>query len=284
MFIPAHCSRHRCFGRSVERHVGKNKRRKVHSGGLVPRYVLHGVMVVDYSIIVPAYNEADYLSDTLSALQRAMQLQARRGELIVVDNNSSDDTAAIAEKSGARVIFEPINQISRARNAGARKANGRYLLFVDADTHVSPELLENALVNLDSGRCCGGGAVVAFDHLPTRASELGLKAWNGLAARLHLAAGCFVYARSEAYADVGGFSEVVYASEEIWFSRRLRHWGRARGEKFCIIAEHAAVSSGRKLEWFGPWQQTALLLLVVLFPFFVRFKRLCGFWYKRPEK
>jgi hypothetical protein len=99
-----------------------------------------------------------------------------------------------------------------------------------------------------------------------------------------LAAGCFVYVRADAFVAVGGFSEEVYASEEIWLSRRLRRWGKARSEKFCIIGEYAAISSGRKLEWFGAWQQAGLLIMVLLFPFFVRFKKLCGFWYKRPER
>jgi len=241
-------------------------------------------MSVDYTIIVPAYNEAKYLPETLDALKQAMQAQRLRGELIVVDNNSSDETATIAEQAGARVVFELVNQISRARNSGAQQAGGRYLLFVDADTFVSPELLGQALANMESGGCCGGGARVGFDHLPSRASRAGLAAWNALAERLHLAAGCFVYASSEGFRAIGGFSEAVYASEEIWLSRRLHRWGRERDEKFCIIRDYSAVSSGRKLEWFGPWQQAGLLLLVLLFPFFVRFKRLCGFWYKRPEQ
>lgn len=240
-------------------------------------------MSVDYSIIVPAFNEQLYLTATLESLNDAMQQQRLEGEVIVVDNNSTDATAVIAEQSGATVVFEKINQISRARNSGAGKARGHYLIFVDADTHVSTELLAAALDRLEGGVCCGGGVRVDFDHLPSNASRIGLLAWNSLAARLHLAAGCFVYARADAFSDVGGFSEAVYASEEIWFSRRMRQWGKARGQKFCIIGEHAAISSGRKLEWFGPWQQAGLLMLVLFFPFFVRFKRLCGFWYKRPE-
>jgi len=107
--------------------------------------------------------------------------------------------------------------------------------------------------------------------------RFGLALWNGLSRHLGLAAGCFVYCRREGYEAVGGFSEAVFASEEIWFSRRLGRWGRRQGQPFCIITAYPARSSGRKLEWFSTWQQ-----LVLLFPFFVRFKRLCGFWYKRP--
>lgn len=240
-------------------------------------------MTIDYSLIIPAYNEERWLPDTLLALQQAMAAQSLQGELIVVDNNSTDATAALAQQRGARVVFEAHNQISRARNAGARVAQGRYLVFVDADTRIPPELLTTALQNLETGGCCGGGAAVEFDTALSAAGRLGLAAWNALSSRLKLAAGCFVYCTREAFDAAGGFSEAVYASEEIWLSRRLKRWGRKRGQAFCIISAYPAHSSGRKLEWFSTWQQTGLLLLMILFPFFVRFKRLCGFWYNRPN-
>jgi len=86
-------------------------------------------MTICYSIIIPAYNEEDWLSRTLSALDEAMGTLSLRGEVIVVDNNSSDRTPQIARQHNARVVFEPVNQISRARNTGARAAKGRYFIF-----------------------------------------------------------------------------------------------------------------------------------------------------------
>lgn len=240
-------------------------------------------MAIDYSIVIPAYNEEEWLPATLSSLQQAMAPLALQGELIVVDNNSTDRTADVAREAGAMVVFEPYNQISRARNAGARVAQGHYLLFVDADTHIPSALLAEALSNLQSGECTGGGARVSFDVPLNAAARAGLVMWNELSARLKLAAGCFIYCRREAYDATGGFSEAVYASEEIWFSRQLVRWGKRRGMRFCIVDEPTAHSSGRKVAWFNTWQQAGLLLMVLLFPFFVRFKRLCGFWYKRPE-
>jgi glycosyltransferase involved in cell wall biosynthesis len=241
-------------------------------------------MPVDYSIIIPAYNEAAWLPGTLAALRQAMAPLPLRGELIVVDNNSSDETAALAREAGATVVFESHNQIARARNAGARQAQGRYLVFVDADTHIAPELLARALAKLRDGGCVGGGAKVGFDVPLNAGARLGLALWNGISARLKLAAGCFIYCRREAFEAVGGFSEAVYASEEIWLSRALRRWGRAKGMDFCLIHTPTAHSSGRKMVWFSAWQQIGMLLLVLFFPVFVRYKRLCGFWYKRPEQ
>lgn len=241
-------------------------------------------MSIDYSIIVPAYNEADFLPATLDSVMKAMEgIPDRHGEVIVVDNNSTDATAAIAGERGVRVVFEPYNQISRARNCGAAVANGQSLVFVDADTHISAELLRRALDNLDSGRCCGGGAVVQFDSHDSRVAQRFLRLWTWLSLTLRLAAGCFVYTSREGYRAVGGFSEQVYASEEIWFSRALDRWGRRRGQRFCMIAGEAAISSGRKTAWFNPAQQLLVISMMLLFPLFVRYRSLCGFWYRRPR-
>jgi len=223
------------------------------------------------------------LARTLNSLNAAMAGIALRGEVIVTDNNSTDATADIARTHGAAVVFEPINQISRARNTGARQASGRYLIFVDADTRVEPALLQQAIDNLASGQCCGGGALVDFDTPLTRAARFGLESWNRLSARMRLAAGCFVYCLQEDFTACGGFSEKVYASEEIWLSRCLKRRGKNFGRDFRIISSPRAVSSGRKLVWYNIWQQLVLLIVLTVFPFAVRYKLLCGFWYQRPR-
>ena len=241
------------------------------------------LMPVDYSIIIPAYNEEQWLPQTLNGLQQAMASIELQGEIIVVDNNSTDATATVAKQAGAQVVFEAINQISRARNAGAKVAAGRYFVFVDADTLISGELLQQALDNL-AAECCGGGVQVEFDQPLRLDMRIGLATWNTLSRNRRWAAGCFVYACREGFDAVGGFSEKVYASEEIWFSRALRRWGKKQKLEFCIIDNHRALSSGRKLEWFSTWQQIGLLLMCLFIPFFVHYKKLCGFWYTRPKE
>jgi glycosyltransferase involved in cell wall biosynthesis len=92
------------------------------------------------SIIIPAFNEEKRIGACLGSVRSALAANARpdlETEVIVADNNSTDATAEIARHEGTCVVFEPVNQISRARNAGARVATGDWLLFIDADSTLS---------------------------------------------------------------------------------------------------------------------------------------------------
>jgi len=70
------------------------------------------------SIIVPAYNEEALLAPTLDHLHAAAAAAGEAYELIVVDDGSTDRTAAIADAHGARVVAVQVRQIGAARNAG----------------------------------------------------------------------------------------------------------------------------------------------------------------------
>ena len=240
-------------------------------------------MDIKYSVIIPAYNEENWLPQTLTSLKKAMSASSLPGEIIVVDNNSTDRTAQIAAEQGARIIFERRNQISRARNAGAGAARGDYMIFLDADTLLSPGLLKNALKNLESGTCSGGGAWVSPLEPPPVAVQHSINLWNRLSRAFDWAAGCFIYSLRQGFEATGGFSEKVYASEEIWFSRQLRAWGKQRGLTFKIIKHPPIVTSVRKLNWFTP-RQAVLLIVILLFPLALRSRLLCSFWYSRPGK
>jgi len=237
---------------------------------------------ISYSIIIPAYNEEEWLPATLASVRESMACVERSGEVIVVDNNSADRTAEIAQEYGATVVFESINQISRARNTGANAADGQLLIFLDADTFLSREILDQALANLQDKKCCGGGALVEFDKPLPKIARFFTNMWNWLSAKRSLAAGSFVYCLREAFDDVGGFSESVYASEEIWISRALAKWGRNHGMKFKIITDPHIVSSSRKIDWYSPMEMLFVLVILTVFPFAVRFRSLCSFWYRRP--
>jgi glycosyltransferase involved in cell wall biosynthesis len=100
------------------------------------------------SVVIPAFNEEVGISECIRRVRVALDRVARLlagSEIVVCNNNSTDRTAAIAEELGCRIVFEPVNQIARARNAAARAASGDWLLFIDADSWPSPELMQDAV-------------------------------------------------------------------------------------------------------------------------------------------
>ena len=236
-----------------------------------------------YSVIIPAYNEEALLPATLSGLHLAMDSIPHKGEIIVVDNNSTDDTKNIAKKFNTRLVFEPFRQIAKARNAGAREARSDFLIFLDADTILRPQLLQKAIELLNSGEYCGGGTLINYDsHLPFFAGSL-VKTWNWLSRAGKLAAGSFIFCLASGFKDIGGFDERIYAAEEISFSRKIKSWGKKNNLLFTIIDDQAVITSGRKFYWYSSLQIGFLLLLFTVFPFALRNRSLCNFWYRRPR-
>lgn len=232
----------------------------------------------DYSVIIPAYNEELWLASTLQGLNAVMCTLPFRGEVIVTDNNSTDKTAEIARRYGAAIVFEPKNQISRARNAGARLAKGDHLIFLDADTQISIGLLKAALVYLEKGEC-GGGTTITFDRPVGRFSSGLLALWTAISTWRQWAAGSFIYCRRDAFEAVGGFSEHLYAGEELRLSFDLKKWGRKHRRAFRIITGQPVVTSARKLD--RPFRVFLATLTCMLFPFLIYSKTLCWYWYKR---
>ena len=173
---------------------------------------------------------------------------------MVCDNNSTDRTASIARAAGARVVFEPVNQISRARNAGAASASGDWLLFVDADSSPSSSLFTELLDTIEQGKCVGGGCTIALPGVPA-AVRMWVAAWNGLSRALSWAAGSFLFCEARAFREAGGFSQELYAAEEIDLSRRLKRRGR-----FVILHRHPLLTSDRKARLYT-WREHLAFLL-----------------------
>ncbi|MCP1673528.1 glycosyltransferase involved in cell wall biosynthesis [Natronocella acetinitrilica] len=234
------------------------------------------------SVIIPAWNESALLPGTLAALHEAVAASGVAAEIIVVDNDSDDDTARVAKDAGARVVHEPRRGIACARNAGAARAGARILLFLDADTQVDATHLGAVMRAVDGG-WGGGGAPLELTDMRYPVYRPGVTVWNWLARRLNLAAGCFLFVRRDLHEAMGGFDERIYAGEEINYSRRLARLARREGLRFGILSTPPVRSSGRKTHWFAPWQHVLVLLTFVLFPVAGRFRRLSWFWYRRPE-
>ncbi|NMF87367.1 glycosyltransferase [Aromatoleum petrolei] len=122
-----------------------------------------GVETLDTSVIVCTFNRAASLHDTLQALHGLRVSQSRQWEVVVVDNNSNDDTRRVVETMQRdwpllRYEFEPLQGLSHARNRGIASARGDVLLFTDDDVLPEPDWLEATLDGLERHRvdACGG--------------------------------------------------------------------------------------------------------------------------------
>ncbi|MEZ5290674.1 MAG: glycosyltransferase [Vicinamibacterales bacterium] len=216
------------------------------------------------SVLVPAFNEGGGLAQTLAGIRDALPVFHARGwatELIVCDNNSTDDTAAVARAGGATVVVEPINQIARARNRAASAAAGDWLLFVDADSLPSPALFAETARAIEAG-ALAGGALVRMDDRAV-AARAGVAIWNAISVTMRWAAGSYVFVDAAVFREIGGFDEAFYASEEVDLFRRLKRVARARRRPIAILRRHRIVTSSRKLRLYT-WRETAGFLFRTL--------------------
>jgi glycosyltransferase involved in cell wall biosynthesis len=222
--------------------------------------------VVKLSVVVPAFNEERTLPESLTSIHAASHVFVARGwttELIVCDNNSTDRTAEIARAAGARVVFEPVNQISRARNTGAACAAGDWLVFVDADSHPTPGLFADVAGAIAQGGVLAGGSTLAADgaHAPVR---FVLRTWNAISRISRWAAGSFVFCERAAFEASGGFSQELFASEEIDLFRRLKRIARQRGQRIVILTRHPLRTSDRKIRLYSGREMLRFYLRTLL--------------------
>lgn len=232
------------------------------------------------SIIVPAYNEELLLPATLGALKDAIAGVGLPAELIVVDDASTDRTAEVARELGARVVPVALRHIAGARNAGGRVATGDLLVFVDADTIVPAGVLGDAVKAYEAG-AVGGGAGVRYPVNDPRWAVVVTAIVIWVMRRTKWAAGCFVFARKDAFDRVGGFDERYFASEEIHFSRAVKKHGR------FVMLDGEVITSARKARMFSA-RTVFLQFLAMLWPGALKRRDRLGFWYdgqreKTPE-
>ena len=214
------------------------------------------------SIIVPAFNEEKFIARALRKIKAATEAFSSLGwesELIVCDNNSTDRTAEKARAADATVVFEAMNQISRARNKGASAATGDWLVFIDADSYPSRELFADLAVVIQTGRCLGGGAAVKMDYA-VGWTRLFIPLWNGISRLNRWAAGSFVFCEATVFRALGGFSQELYAAEELEFSKRLKKLALKRKKKVIILHRHPLVTSARKAHLYSLREYLGMLL------------------------
>ena len=206
------------------------------------------------SFIVPAYNEEAELPGTLRAIHSAAV--GYEYEIVVVNDGSTDATAATGEHFGARVISIERRQIAAARNAGAKAARGDVFIFVDADTRIGPEHVRGAMEALENG-FAGGGSRLDFDGEIPPWGKVMFHVFSVLYFGLNLGAGAFLFTTRQNFFAAGGFDEIYFAGEEVFFTVALKRLGRFK------LLRQAAITSGRKLRMYSGWKVSSGLFSVL---------------------
>ena len=234
------------------------------------------------SIVIPAFNEEKLLPATLASVNAACHAFERRGwatEVVVCDNNSTDRTREVALANGARVVFEPVNQIGRARNSGAAAATGDWLVFVDADSQPCDGLFAAVAERIESGKVLAGGALIRLDE-STRLIAALAKVWECWSRAMRHMAGSFIFCEAAAFRSIGGFSNAFFAGEELDLSRRLKRLARERRLRIEIIAQPRLLTSARKTRLYTPREMLGFMLRAAFRPKRVLASReACSIWY-----
>lgn len=202
------------------------------------------------SIIIPAYNEEKYLPATIAAVRRALGGKNEESfEIVVVDNDSTDDTCGVAFRLGARVVGERERNISTVRNTGGDAATGEVLVFVDADTAVRPGLFERIEDAMEDPRCVGGSVDVEYDAFAHRQwVRFYLLTAQAVGRGLGWRQGALQFCRSSVFRELDGYDETIFVAEDIEFHWRLDKLAKQRGGHTAFIEEPKVLTSSRRFD------------------------------------
>lgn len=182
------------------------------------------------SVLVTAYNEEKDLPLCLASI-RSSDYPKEKYEIIVVDNNSTDNTASIAQKYGARVIEESKQGNTFAVSTGMKAAKGEIIAMTDADSIVSVNWLSEIekLFSDDSIVAATGTADIltkskVFNITSEFFYELFLR-FNSLLGKPHLT-GFNLVVRKSALEKVGGIDEKFTMSPDVDLGLRISKTGR----------------------------------------------------------
>jgi hypothetical protein len=191
---------------------------------------------METSFVIPVKDDAKRLAGCLDSLPKG--LSGVQFETVVVDNGSIDESKDVARRFGAVVVELPEKRVSELRNAGAAKASGTLLAFVDADHKLGPGWLDVAAADMKDQAVGAVGAMCLpppngtwvqqmYGHLRGRTTGRQDVGWLG--------AGNMVVRRT-AFEQVGGFDAALEACEDVDLCRRLL------GAGWRIVADEKLVN------------------------------------------
>lgn len=217
------------------------------------------------SLVIPAYNESKLLPRLLGTVDVAREEFAGGPdniEVIVADNASTDETAAIASARGCKVASVQKRSIAAARNGGARLANGEILCFVDADMRIHPSTFNKVVETLDDGRFVAGSTGGTFERWSTGIA-LTYAVVKPALILFRIDTGV-VFCRREDFDTVGGYDECRPIGEDVAFLMALRALGRTRRQRLVRIPKVGTIISTRKFDQHGDWHFLRMMPMAML--------------------
>lgn len=216
------------------------------------------------SLVIPAHNEGRFLPRLLDSVKVAREHYRHEPdsiEVIVADNVSTDDTAAIAQDRGCRVVRVEERRIASVRNGGAATAVGEILCFVDADSEIHPETFNAIEESLVTGRVVAGATGVRMERW-----SLGIAVtWVLFMPMVWLTRmdTGVVFCRNEDFLEIGGYDERRFFAEDVQLLWDLRRVGRRRKQRLTRLRGVKALGSTRKFDLHGDWHYLSDLFRLV---------------------
>ena len=204
------------------------------------------------SVVIPAHNEAKYIAGCLTHVLSSAPADLL--EILVVDNASTDNTAAVARGfEKVRVVREPEKGLTRARQRGLLEAKGELLAYIDADCHMPDWWFPMAAreFGMDPSLVCLSGPYIYYDlpYWQQKASEM---YWGTIARPVAATTGFMTVggnfiAKKQALIAMGGFDKTIaFYGEDTDIARRLSEHGKVKFEP-----SFAMPTSGRRLATEG---------------------------------
>ena len=218
-----------------------------------------------FSLVIPAYNEAALLPRLLDTIDIARSRYAGGPgaiEVIVADNGSTDNTAAIARERGCRVAPVAKRMIGAARNGGATIATAPILCFVDADMQIHPDTFNAIDAAMSRPTVLGGATGVTMER------------WSAGIALTYAMLVPFVwltrmdtgvvFCRREDFTRIGGYSEERHFAEDVSFLVKLTRLGWSRGQRLTRLRPVKSIASVRKFDRYGDWHYVTMMPTLLL--------------------
>jgi len=199
------------------------------------------------AFVIPARNESGYIGGAVASIL-AQTLGADQLEVIVAENGSRDDTAAVARAAIAKaptkvrggLLALDAAGIARAKNTGARAARADVLIFLDADSRAAPDLAERVLGWVGRGYRAGSIRMIADSPDPVDRRFFQLIDWGKRLFGIHAN---MLFCDRRLFLASGGFDETIRLAEDLEFLVRVER----RGVRLCHVSDSWIATSARRL-------------------------------------